>query len=1167
MNDKNNAVQFLDDSWRLLPDPDNKGKEERWFSAIPDAARPAPVPGIIQQVFPDYHGVAWYWIKFETALKKKSGMTYAVKFREVDYYADIWLNGTLLGGHEGAEFAFEMDCGKALKFDGENLLVLRVINPVEEPIDGFVMEDIAHRFKWSPKQYCPGVMYNFGGITQGVELVENPPVRILDVHAQADLDKSCIRVSLKIRNQRKASVKGRLALKVTLRNSDTPLITQSLSITVPGGESYRQLIIPIDQPLWWSPEDPQFYTVTVDLDTGAGTKLSKEQKAVRCGFRELKVENGYFRLNGKRILLRCTLTANDYSYGEKIPDEHLRRDLIFAKAAGFNTIRFIVGGAYPEQLDLCDEIGLMVYEESFASWYMSDPRIKTKYSDLSKIPERFDNSMLGIVARDRNHPSVVIWGLLNETYDGPVFRHAFNSLGKLRALDDSRLVLLNSGRWDGILTVGSLSNPKSLEWEAVWGKETAGGLPVTEALDQGKREVTFAQGGLGDAVIRVFGDFHKYPQVPYGKQDRDLIRTHASDAQPVFFSENGVGSLLDVITGLRQYPPTDPTEELANAALLRKQVELFLADWTRFDMHGVYAFPEDMFTDSYRQQARQLRLGFDLIRSNPKICGYSVTSLVDWNSAEGQWTFWRELKTGMMETLRDGWAPLRWCLFVEPGHVYAGRPFEIEAVLANEDVLQPGTYPAHLKLFGPDGTVWEKKVDFTIPVPKSDAEGSLTVKVLHESVKLDLFPGTYEFAASLERGGAPVCGRRTFHVSEVSTQPMKPAVTLLGVEPKVAEWLKSHGVTCRPYAAAAPDSTEVILVGDLSQTGTDLKDWRGILERAAKGSTVVFLSPATFERSGDSVGWLPLAKKGCCYHFHDWVYHKECVAKNHPLFEGLQSQGVMNWEYYDQLIPHIVFEKLDTPDEVAAASFATGYQGGSSLDRFRPGYASGLLFAGYRFGQGRFFINTFPILENLDTNPAADRMLLNIIRYVQDDAGKPLGVLPDDFDGMIDKLYTRQGVLQDCDRQWRFHTDAQDEGLSAGWMNPATCDKDWALLNAVSSWQKQGYPDYHGVAWYRRSFDPPAIEQGKRVVLHFRAVDGDATVFVNGKKVGEHKLSEEGRKGWNEPFYFDITDVMTAGESNVIAVRVKKLAYASGLTGAVCLMDKSACIAETTIKT
>jgi hypothetical protein len=1001
-----NRIHQMIGPWKLACDPTNEGKRLNWQEKPPERnARPAPVPGIIQQAFPDYHGVAWYWTTFHTALKENPDKSYAVKFHEVDYYCDIWLNGTLLGSHEGAEFAFEMDCGKALKFDRKNLLAVRVINPIDEPIDGFAMEDIAHRFKWNPKQYCPGVMYNYGGITRGVELVENNPVRIMDVHAQADIAKSCIKVSVKIRNNRKTAAKCRLTATVTLRNSDTPLTSQALSMTTPSGESDQQLVIPIAQPRWWSPEDPQFYCVTADLDAGAGTKSCGEQRTARCGFRELKVENGYFHLNGKRILLRCTLTVNDYSYGEKMPDDHLRRDLIFAKAAGFNAIRFIVGGAYPEQLDLCDEIGLMVYEESFASWYMSDPRIKTQYSDLSKIAGRFDNSMLGIVARDRNHPSVVIWGLLNETYDGPVFRHAYNCLGKLRALDDSRMVILNSGRWDGILTVGSLSNPKSREWEPVWGKETAGGLPATEAVDQGKREVTFVQGGLGDSVQRVFGDFHKYPQVPYPKPDRDLIRTHASDAKPVFFSENGVGSLLDVINGLRQYHTEDSPEEPANAALLRKQAEMFLPDWNRFGMNGVYAFPEDMFTDSYRQQARQLRLGFDLFRSNPKICGYSVTSLVDWNTGEGQWTFWRELKTGMLETLREGWAPLRWCLFVEPGHVYAGRPFDVEAVLATEDVLMPGIYPAHLKIFGSAGTVWEKNVDFSVPQPAQGSDAPLSVNVLRERVKLDLPPGIYEFAASLERGGAPTCGRRTFYVSEVPSLSAPVAVTLLGIEPNVTKWLQSHGVTCRQFDAVGRNATEVILIGDLSKNETSLKDWQELLERTARGSTIVFLSPAAFKREENATGWLPLVNKGLCYRFSDWVYHKECVAKTHPIFEGLQGKGVMNWEYYDQMIPHIVFEKQDTPDDVAAAFFATGYQGGGSLDRFRLGYASGLLFAGYRFGQGRFFINTFPMLENLDTNPAADRMLLNILRYVQNDADKPLSALPEDFDTLLNNLY------------------------------------------------------------------------------------------------------------------------------------------------------------------
>jgi len=1002
---KINAAQALDGPWHILHDPGNTGKKERWFKAIPGRAKPAPVPGIIQQVFPDCHGVAWYWIKFQTILKKNPGSSYAVKFHEVDYYADIWLNGALLGSHEGAEFAFEVGCGKALKFSGENLLAVRVINPVEEPIDGFAIEDIAHRFKFS-KQYMAGTMYNFGGITQAVELVENNPVRITDVHARADIDKNCIKASVTIRNSHKSNAKCRLSATVTLRNSDKPMTSCSLSIEAPCGESSHQLTMPVAQPRWWSPDDPQFYLVTVEIDAGAGTRSCRDQKTVRCGFRELRVEKGYFRLNGKRVLLRCTMTLADYCFGEKIPDKRLRRDLLFAKAAGFNMIRFIVGGASPEQINLCDEIGLMVYEESYASWYMSDPRLRTKYSDLSKMPDRYDRSMLGLVKRDRNHPSVVIWGLLNETFDGPVFRHAYNCLGKLRALDDSRLVILNSGRWDGIISVGSISNPKSTKWEPAWGKETGGGLPALEVDARGKGEVAFVWNDpLGRAERMVLGDFHKYPPVPYRKQDRDFFRTHASGAKPVFLSEYGAGSLLDVINGLRQYRRTDSQVEPVNAAFLRKQAEFFLADWHRFGMNGVYPLPEDIFIDSYHQQARQLRLGFDLIRSNPNYCGSSVLCLEDTNTGQGFWTFWRELKPGMLETLREGWAPLRWCLFVEPLHVYAGRPFEVEAVLANEDILKPGTYPARLKISGPAGTVWEKKIDFSIPRPARNCDGPLAVKVLRQSVKLDLPPGVYEFTASLERGGAPAGGRRRFYVSDVPANPVKSHVTLLGIEPKAAEWLKSRGITCRPFDASGRVETETVLAGDLSKTGTGLKDWREILERTATGSTAIFLSPAAFKRGEDPAGWLPLVKKGRCYRFHDWVYHKECVAKEHPVFEGLQGKGVMNWDYYDQLIPRYVFDGQDTPDDIAAVSFATGYQDGSVRETFRLGYASGILFAGYQFGHGRFFINTFPVLENLAANPAADRMLLNIIRYAQNDAGKTPDALPDNFNSLLDKLY------------------------------------------------------------------------------------------------------------------------------------------------------------------
>ena len=68
--------------------------------------------------------------------------------------------------------------------------------------------------------------------------------------------------------------------------------------------------------------------------------------------------------------------------------------------------------------------------------------------------------------------------MLNETYDGPVFREAVAALAIVRQADESRLVLLSSGRWDGRLSIGSVSNPGSSGWDYVWGNEAPGAPAV-----------------------------------------------------------------------------------------------------------------------------------------------------------------------------------------------------------------------------------------------------------------------------------------------------------------------------------------------------------------------------------------------------------------------------------------------------------------------------------------------------------------------------------------------------------------------------------------------------------------------------------------------------------------------------------------------------------------
>ena len=84
-------------------------------------------------------------------------------------------------------------------------------------------------------------------------------------------------------------------------------------------------------------------------------------------------------------------------------------------------------------------------------------------------------------------------------------------------------------------------------------------------------------------------------------------------------------------------------------------------------------------------------------------------------AGEGVWRFWRDWKPGVMDAMRDGWAPVRWCLFVNPTNVYAGQPVSLEGVLANEDVLRPGEYPVRFRVWGPAGIVWEKAATVHIP--------------------------------------------------------------------------------------------------------------------------------------------------------------------------------------------------------------------------------------------------------------------------------------------------------------------------------------------------------------------------------------------------------------------------------------------------------------------
>jgi hypothetical protein len=973
--------QRLDTDWRLARDGANRGRAGRWFEKIQSGAKPAPVPGIIQQVFPGYCGVAWYWVRFDLLCRLGPHERALLRFGAVDYLAEIWLNGRPVGGHEGGETPFTLDVTAALRPRGANLLAVRVLNPTHEPVDGIRLMETPHSQKGVA---AVGAAFNTGGIVLPVDLLTAPAARVTDVFAAPDIRTGRVRLRISLQNELGAPVRGHLRAAVSL-DKDADVVAESQEpVRLPPG--HRACVVPVvvREPRLWSLEDPVLYRVRAELTVAQRGEPIRHEYSVRFGFRDFRVRKGFFHLNGRRIFLRSMHTVPFFpavQLGAPDPDL-MRRDLLYAKACGFNCVRFLSKMPLPEQLDLADEIGLMIYEEPYAAWWSLK---EEEITDRRKVATRFRSAVREMILRDRNHPSVVIWGLLNEVFRGPIFPLALKALPLVREADETRLVLLSSGRMDLQPTTGSLCNPGSRRWETEWGAEGKGARPA-KAIQTPEH-------------LNTAGDIHYYPPYPISAESRAMLRRFGARARPVFLSEGGIGSALNAIAELRRYEERPALRaDLEDRVFFRAIVEDFQKDWQRFKMDGVYPFPEDMLRDSQRVHASQRRQWFDLVRSNPNLCGHSLTSMLDGTSGEGIWTFWREFKPGIVDVMRDGWAPLRWCLFVTPLHGYAGRPMEVEAVLANEDVLAPGTYPVTFRIWGRHGVVWERRVTLRLPAGGKGGLPPLAVPVLKTTLRLKAPPGEYTFAACLERGGAAAGDRRPFRLSAVEDLPRSPGeVCAVGLAPETLRWLARRNVRARSALKANPPAREVILVGSPSG-GFDT--WRALLRRAARGAYVAFLEAEPFLTPQR----LPLRNKGRCCRIFDWLYHKEAVARNHPLFDGLPSPGILDWDDYDELAGQYLFDGGDVPDDTIVAGFASGLNH-VCVWRDQRFYLGGMLVGEYAFGAGRFLLSGLPILSNLDRHPAADRLFLNLIAHARIRTAGKTSCPPADLEARIRRIY------------------------------------------------------------------------------------------------------------------------------------------------------------------
>ena len=970
------------DQWKIATDPKNVGREEKWFNAPVADAKPTKVPWIIQDAFPGYHGLAWYWREFDAAANPHESGRFILRFLAVDYMAEVWVNGVKVGHLEGAESPFELDVTDAIRPGGKNLLAVRVLNPTVEPIDGIGLGYTARGIKGYP--VAPGSVYNVGGIVDSVELLTTPALRVENIFAKPNWKTGEVTLDLNLRNASDKTIAGRIRVSVAPSTQGETLSAILLTPDLPPGDTLVRANLKIPQHRLWKLDDPFMYRVSVTA--AANGSESFDETSTRFGFRDFRFENDAFRLNGKRISLQGALLLPHFPVGFRVPPgtDYLRRDLVAAKAMGLNMIRVIWGGLRARDMDLFDEMGILVQQEHYGAH---------RISPGPEMGRRFDESIGGVIRRDRNHPSIVIWTLLNESgiggaaEEGTVFRHAVQSLPFVKFLDNTRFVSLNAGGFDMQFGQASVSNPGATDWQFLMGAEAPG--------KPGYANWWQDFGAMSGNQFAIKGDMHVYPLVPYTATEIQLMRRlgERAEGRKIVISEIGSACAVNLPRFARHYEHMG-AENAEDARYYRDKLDQFMADWKKWDLGRIWTTPEDYFTDSERNMVKVRRVAGNALRSNPFLAGHYFCALVDSDfNGVGLLNNFREFKPGVVDLQADLTAPVRWCLFAEPVSIFNGGKVKLEAVLSNFDALRAGQYPVHIQVVAPDGSrVLDEKITIDIPDPKASGEPPLVREVFSREVPVSGPAGTYKFLVGFERGAVATGGEITFNVFDPAAMPpVDREVVLWGDDPGLAQWLTNQKIRFRTFDAGSPKQRELILVGN---GGGDLASFRELAQRMARGSAVVFLSPAVFARGDQPLAFLPLLTKGslAAINVVGGYYRGDTFAPKHPVFDGLTAGGVLDYTLYRNIITQggLGLAGAPAPDDLIAAGI-----------RAQMGYASVINTAAYKFGAGRFIFNTLLIRENLGTDPVAEILLRNLLNYAARDLDQPPAELPADFDQQL----------------------------------------------------------------------------------------------------------------------------------------------------------------------
>ena len=398
-----------------------------------------------------------------------------IRFDGVSSCYYVYVNGELAGFSKGPHLPAEFDITGAVR-DGENHL--RVV--VLQWSDGTYLEDQD--------------MWRHAGIFRDVALLSFGEKRILDIWADTDLQNDyrdgTIRITVKAENVDSA--------KITLLDGEEPAFAAACPVR--DGEAVYTAVLENVKP--WTAETPNRYELIVEIDGQAERTF--------VGFRKIEIRDGVFLWNGKAVkVLGVNRHDTHPTLGFYTPVNEMRRDILLMKQHNMNIVRTSHYPNDPRLLDLCDEIGLYVVDETDIECHGVTQFESYDYmaTDEKWIPQFVDRGVR-MVERDRNHPGIILWSLGNESGYGCCHVAMAEAMRKIDAV---RPIHYERDQWEKEAITADVTSRMYASIDFM--KDYAEGAPKKPLF---QCEYCHAM-GLGPGLLEAYWQtFQAYPQLMGG---------------------------------------------------------------------------------------------------------------------------------------------------------------------------------------------------------------------------------------------------------------------------------------------------------------------------------------------------------------------------------------------------------------------------------------------------------------------------------------------------------------------------------------------------------------------------------------------------------------------------------------------------------------------------